>query len=633
MPSQSFAYQREGLLLSSDVRKCSKMEVATLPDISSLFILKFGLQKIRKRKMEALPNEILHQIIQKLNLREVCALAMCCRNLSEAAGYTMTWYRLTNQHFLCREKFNKEVTSFIERLGKEHSWKTCFRLLFKIQNFRPAFFWDDAQEIDLTWWGAGKLKANHRPSTSEVAGNRRKRSFFAHTDSDSGQMPNDLLSCSEVAAQLVHSFLREGTLNKSEDGWRLTKEQVQRLCLLYGTIHSDFNLPKFIRVLLQIGMGPYDVGRDYCYCPLSTRTINRFYMLRYREELYRYKRLKDYRVRFEEECDSFLSDLKKTRFKSGWSEVFRSSKEDVQKAVLRVLVSILQHFELSISSLAKMSPFIEHCFKSYRWSSETASLRNWILNLLDIANQKKARYKEAEIDRKSIRKQLLDSNYDEHHVALRMTYQDQMNLTSYKLNEYIDSILLDKRRQDDEMYRALDLLEEEKLEVRRLLQLQEFSLPSYLVKYFEQSLIVNKTKKVQRLIDISERLHELKNYFSLKNLMQAIRGILSTKSKTNMSWGDIGFQYMKKFVSLETSVKADNDYLEYRREMDDSQEFHRIPLLVVHLREIQDELKRASEERDGSGEKNLPDGCWYYLEPKSTKKTLEMIGSLYHCFI
>ena len=250
-----------------------------------------------------------------------------------------------------------------------------------------------------------------------------------------------------------------------------------------------------------------------------------------------------------------------------------------------------------------------------------------------LENSNTERYKETEETRRTVRKHLLDANVEDRTVALELTYRDQMNLMSYKLNEYMDCFLFDKKRQEDEMFRFLDLLDEEKLEVRRLQQLQEMHLPTCIVKHFEQTFIVNKSKKIQRLLDICERLYELNNFFSLKNILQGVRGVLSCKSRTNLTWGDIGFTYMKKFVRLEKSVSAADNYKTYIDEIN-ATESHCIPLLVVHLKEIEQALKIMSKVPAPNGQqKPLPDGCWYYIRPTTTVWALEKIGALYYHFV
>jgi len=663
--------------------------------------------------IEEFPNELLYQIMRYLNLRDVCSTAMACKKMADATNYGKIWYAFTQRHFLLREKFNTEVNEFITRLGEQHSWKLCYILLYKIQNFRPAFFWDDAVELNLKppQYQQHQRKRQqkhvekgtpsfHRDQTNNETGQNPIN--FQGTEqlqqpapgniNDSEYTPPPMVCFSQAAIRLVHSFSTQHkqhggserqrnstttttakTETNSSSYWILTKEQIQEMAFLYGTIHSDYNLPKLTRVLLQIGTGPYQVGceslgqsHDLQHLPLvTTRIINQFYMLRYREELFRYKRYTEcYRTHFRRDCDSFFKNLRgeknpethpteqqqqqqQQQRRVSYENVCGVPKEETQRAVLRALVSLLRHFKLSSTALSKLTSVIEKSFKSDRWLSQVRSLIDWVLRLLTTAttNQNNTkRYTESERDRHVLRKHLLDANTTEMVVALEMTYRDQLNMTSYKLNEYIESVLLDKKRQDDEMYRFLDLMgDDDKLEVRSLLQMQDNNLPSFVVKHFEQTFVANKTGKVQRLIDICEQLYTLNNFFSLKNLLQGVRGVLSSKSSTKMTWGDIGFKYMKKFVRLENIVKSDNDYREYRTQIGDT-DSHRIPLLIVHLRDIQEELKQANvrnitannnnKNKDGSPvARVLPDGCWYYMTPSVTKKTLEMIGTLYHYFI
>ena len=660
--------------------------------------------------IEEFPNELLYQIMRYLNLRDVCSTAMVCRKLADATNYGKIWYAFTQRHFLLREKFNMEVNGFITRLGEQHSWKLCYILLYKIQNFRPAFFWDDAVELDLK-------PPQHQQHQRNRQQKRIEKSFYRdQTNNETGKNPinfqgteqsqqpapeniNDsenkqwmetpplMLCFSQAAIRLVHSFTAQHTQHggferqrnyttttattgiNSSSYWTLTREQIQEMAFLYGTIHSDYNLPKFTKVLLQIGTGPYQVcgetlvqSHDLHHLPLvTTRIINQFYMLRYREELFRYKRYTEcYRTHFRRDCDSFFKNLRGGKIlethlteqqqqqqRVSYERVCGVPIEDTQRAVLRAVVSLLRHFKLSSTALSKLTSVIDNSFKSNRWLSQVRPLIDWVLRLLTTAttNQNNTkRYTESERDRHVLRKHLLDANTTEMVVALEMTYRDQLNMTSYKLNEYIESVLLDKKRQDDEMYRFLDLIaDDDKLEVRRLLQMQDNNLPSFVVKHFEQTFVANKTGKVQRLIDICEQLHILNNFFSLKNLLQGVRGVLSSKSSTKITWGDIGLKYMKKFVRLENIVKSDNDYREYRIQIKDT-DSHRIPLLIVHLRDIQEELKQANARNSAANNNNnnkdgstvarvLPDGCWYYMTPSVTKKTLEMIGTLYYYFI
>ena len=636
--------------------------------------------------IEEFPNELLYQIIRHLNICDVCAMAMVCRTLADATNYGKIWHAFTSRHFLLREKFNKEVTGLIYRLGEYHSWKLCYILLYKIQNFRPAFFWDDAIELDLKPSSQRLLRTlaiekdtvlSSLGRVQEAAGENNNSE--QRKDETKKRDGNAMVCFSQAAIRLVHSFIKQQSGRRasttSREGWALTEKQIQEMAFLYGTIHSDYNLPKFTKVLLQIGTGPYQVGesspsssRQSHALPLvTTRIINQFYMLRYREELFRYKRYTEcYRQHFQKECDSFFANLRRLRVNYppqqqqqqqqqqrsiNYEQVCGAPKENTQKAVLQALISLLRHFKMSSTTLSKITSVIENSFKSKRWLSQVRPLNDWVLRLLTAlsittsTNQGSSistkRYTESEHERHSLRKHLLDASTSEHVVALKLTYRDQLNLTSFKLNEYIESVLLDKKRQDDEMYRFLDLMEDEdKLEVRRLLQLQNNNLPSFVVKHFEQTFVVNKTGKVKRLIDICEQLHALNNFFSLKNLLQGVRGVLSSKSNTGLTWGDIGFKYMKKFVRLENTVKADNDYQEYRIQIGET-DSHRIPLLIVHLRDIQEELKQANARHNTNNNNNkdggavtkvLPDGCWYYLTPSVTQNTLEMIGTLYHYF-
>jgi len=562
--------------------------------------------------LDALPNEIIYKVVRNLNVRDVCYLAMTCRCLCDAVSYDKIWRRFVDKHFIRREKINDDVHRFLHEFGERCSWKTCYRYLLKAQNFRPAFFWDDSHDLRVT--------------------------------KEPDQHLNQLVGLSKLTLDLVHAFLdiksrkdadKQNANYDEEEVWRTTKKQIQSLSVLHGTI-NDYSLPKLIKVLLQVGTGPYKLSASTPYQPITTVNINWFYQIRYKEELLRYRKCVLNTTEYRAEYEKFIKHALQKRFQSdSCYAIFEdATKEQTESAVLRVLVSMLKHIHISSVIISKISLLVENSFKSSRWSLQSETSRKWVLGLLKSLseNNNNERYKETEETRRTVRKHLLDASVQDRIVALELTYRDQMNLMSYKLNEYIDCFLLDKKRQEDEMFRFLDMLDNEKLEVHRLQQLQEMHLPMCIVKHFEQTFIVNKSKKIQRLLDICECLYELNNFFSLKNILQGVRGVLSFKSRTNLTWGDIGFTYMKKFVRLERSVSAADDYKVYTDEINQT-DAHCIPLLVVHLKQIQQTLKIMSKVSSNNQQKPLPDGCWYYIRPIATVWALEKIGALYYYFV
>ena len=520
-----------------------------------------------------LPVEIIAKISPHLSVTDICRLSMTCRHLNNALLYQKTWHQQMCREFLnCNDKVSTRFAKFLNDMANKYDWQTCYRFLDIVWNKKQSFFWDDATDIMKSKTPFSKLSPN--------------------------------ASISLVAKTLVQEFLE----NKNEN-ITLTLQEVYILALLSATV-TEIKIPCLAKTLLEIGSGPYRTGSRMHYT-YSTEFINRFYTLRIHEILYRYGLNPKWTVsKFHVDFQLFLSQFRPVYCFERYKDLFGASKEDVEISVLRILFAIVKHYDLSKECLHDILNLTYKSFERRKWLETSQKLQKLLTRSLQLAIDQK-------LQQPSRLKRTIDlfqQRVPTHITALELTYQDQSHLTSLKLDEYVQCILSDNESQRDNQDEILFFnksMQHEKrtLSMETLHKLQDNHTEESIINYFREDIRnkLSSTKKVNLinyLLEICEYLHALNNFSSLKNILQGIRSVLSTQSKTGISWSHISYETLKSFVDFEKIFSQADQYDKYNETLNNTR-IHCIPKLSIHVQKIQrattekrHDLDRKQQERD-----------------------------------
>jgi len=563
------------------------------------------------QSLQDLPHEVLLNIFQHVGAEELAALSMTCRNFTEAICEPKLWKDVTYKDYLYKANiYPPNFIKFTHKIAEKYKWNTVYRLLMINKKEQFPFFWDDIEEIE-----------------------KFKKDKFTL----------------EKAPVSVIVFLLMKKLDATDMDEHLTFER-EHWCELAIVLSSSptISLYQLIRYLLDCAIGPYNTTIKNTDCKLSCVNIKKF-----DELLYEHGERKHYFAAFPpkslfEESNNFIDELQPLNERMSKALFFDMTPLKVEQTALNIIFKILNHCNIFQDEFILIADLVQR--KILRHKFQAVSMQGRILHLVKkgwyVNKKKRIHYKKY-----LSRFEFLDRNLTVEMMALKLTHREQAKLASKMLNEYLDNLQSRNRspsryNERKPYYNYLYSKNEEPGEPGRTLlieELQSENLASYIVNMFSTiSNIENHTCRVfmvTKFIDVSALLYKMNNFKSFKDLMEAVRGILTFQQKTGLSWKDIEYQALRKFVDLENLLDKEDNHKTYRDRINNLTQ-HCIPIMRIHAEELEEIEKAGIDiEREKQLEKkyktkgNLQEHCNYlYFNLMKNDESAAFMSKLYHYF-
>lgn len=448
----------------------------------------------------------------------------------------------------------------------------CYRVLYMVENRIYPNFWEDCDDIE-------------------------------GLDIENEDLC--LVSLSGAVKLIVTQYLED-----YRNPWVLNEREMSTLAQIMSA-EPKIPIKAFIKTLLTAAEDPRQTD-DKLYYHVSSFMVSQFAKFKQQpqESLIL---LNNYRGDVQ---NKFIDSISQTPYMSQ-EQLFNASKKRVQMVILRVLETILKHWEHE-NIRRYVGSLIRKSFRKYFWLKDTEYVREWILCLCKAPNVQN----QPQI--------VTDYFNDEVHpwiVAMKITVKQHVQLTNLKLSDYVIDIIPRSRNiQTSEDFWGT---RKSRMSAKMIQKMQD--LPKFLVRSLSQ--MESKRKKImatRRLLIIANCLLDQNNYYSLKEVLGAIRGILQHTTNSGLSWGDMGYTTLKSFIELESLLDLGNNYRIYREHIEQCTT-HAIPILNIHLTEIIDKLKVNTEQDvlqlERSGEKSF-----LYFNMEMNKMAAQELGKMYSYF-
>ena len=423
----------------------------------------------------------------------------------------------------------------------------------------------------------------------------KQHPYFWEDADDVGSLHRDSKNLHRVSSSGAVKLIVSQYLEDYVDDFVINTKAMTTLSQI---IASEPRIPSkvFINTLLSTAQGPYQTGTKRYY-RISSSMVAQF-------------------ARFKQEdvclapsqVDEFVGSLSQSSYISQQS-LFNASETRVQIAILRVLLTLFHHCEIPQNDRGFIENLVQISFKKSFWTKDSEYLRGWVLYLCKASNGEN---QTNNID-------LFDHSVDPWEAAMQITVKQHVKLSNLKLNQYLHDIINGhegKRKKHN----------------ARKIQRSE-DLPQFVVAYFSQMLPVKRKKIlcIQRMIIVARHLLRLNNYYSLKEMLASVRGVLTYTSKnktanSGLSWSNIPYVYLKLFVELESVLDYADNYLLYRERISELTT-HTIPILSIHLREID-----KNPQNSATHEIKKADVCFVYFNMEIHRMVAIEVGKLYDYF-
>ena len=509
--------------------------------------------------LQNLSIELLIRIFSNLSAsRDVFALSMTCKQTSLAANDPLVWTQIWRQYLLDEPKmpqgrrkqqglYFKPYNQFLSALANRLGYHFVCRALHSIYKRKQVYFWDDLEIL----------------------------SFRYNLNGDQS------LPLTALTKVVVRVFLK----SKNEDIWQPSLDQIETLAIIYSS-RPKIYLEDLIGCLIQVAGGPINSRRIGKSMPLSTSTLSEICVLHDR-----YVSLGPYdpsATNIKSEVDDLARhmDSRNEDYQYGSRRLFGCSTGILQKAVLRVILTLLQTCRRSRNS-SRISTLLKESFGRCYWRAGNETLMALVRKKVDIDQYKG-------VDEKCFdRRDFFDFSVSPEKMARQLTHSEHLMLKSLYLDEYVDEFLhYHTFKNTPELYTQFfqnpSFRRATNKELKRIVSSQ-IQLTSRIVTSFNEYEFKDQVQRVKpllisRFIEIAFYLKKFHNYSSLSQILSAVRGILGSSENENLTWKSIDFATVKMFVKLEPYVSPKENYAVYRESILDAR--HAIPLLQVHKSDI-----------------------------------------------
>ena len=527
--------------------------------------------------MDTLTQELLLKIFSYLSAEDLASTSMTCTIFSKVGSDKILWESLTRS--FCREKsheYNEAFLRLVNEIAVTYSWRLSFKLLLVMENQWHPYFWDDIQQI---------------------------KEPFETKDAP--------------LSVIVYRLVKALDISKMDDFMTFTKDHWIELSLVMTSI-PEISISHLLKTLLDIAVGPYKT-KLVKSSRITTATI-RFLSIS-KNELYRYTEKSLFHG-----TKRFIKDLVPTISQVNKEELFGMSLKNIELTVLNIIFHISKHFALTKVEIKYIEKMTSKMLPKFHCNEETTGLRKKIKNLLQhLLQENIPHHDDIQVDFFSV-------EITPYMLALQMLHKEQLKLANIKLNDYLKGNITGRSNQTnhrDNIFQRNTTLDEG-LKTGKIQNIQENNLVNYLVKKFtdlkqseKHSLRVH---FLHRLISAAEVLYQIRNYKSFKDIMEAIRGILTFKIKTGLSWFDVEYSALKKFVTLETTLTRDNNFQAYRNEIN-STSLHAIPILAVHLNEL-----KVLQKSSNANEQKISCSSYLHFDIITNSDKSKVIATVYSYF-
>ena len=527
--------------------------------------------------MDTLTQELLLKIFSYLSAEDLASTSMTCRIFSKVGSDKILWESLTRS--FCHEKsheYNEAFLRLVNEIAVTYSWRLSFKLLLVMENQWHPYFWDDIQQI---------------------------KEPFETKDAP--------------LSVIVYRLVKALDISKMDDFMTFTKDHWIELSLVMTSI-PEISISHLLKTLLDIAVGPYKT-KLVKSSRITTATIRFLSIIK--NELYRYTEKSLFHG-----TKRFIKDLVPTISQVNKEELFGMSLKNIELTVLNIIFHISKHFALTKVEIKYIEKMTSKMLPKFHCNEETTGLRKKIKNLLQhLLQENIPHHDDIQVDFFSV-------EITPYMLALQMLHKEQLKLANIKLNDYLKGNITGRSNQTnhrDNIFQRNTTLDEG-LKTGKIQNIQENNLVNYLVKKFtdlKQSVMHSvRVHFLHRLISAAEVLYQIRNYKSFKDIMEAIRGILTFKIKTGLSWFDVEYSALKKFVTLETTLTRDNNFQAYRNEIN-STSLHAIPILAVHLNEL-----KVLQKSSNANEQKISCSSYLHFDIITNSDKSKVIATVYSYF-
>ena len=527
--------------------------------------------------MDRLAQELLLKIFSYLSAEDLASTSMTCRIFSKVGSDKILWESLTRK--FCRKKsheYNEAFLRLVHEIALTYNWRLSFKLLLVMENKWHPYFWDDIQQI---------------------------KEPFENED--------------EPLSVIVYRLVKALDISKMDDFMTFTKDHWIELSLVMTSI-PEIPISNLLKTLLDIAVGPYKT-KLVKSSRITTATIRFLSIIK--NELDRHTEKSLFYG-----TERFIKDLVPTISQVNKEELFGMSQKNIELTVLNIIFHISKHIALTKVEIKCIEKMTSKMLPKFHCNGEATGLCKKIKNLLQHLLQEKIPHHD------DIQVDFFNVEVTPYILALQMLHKEQLKLANIKLNDYLKDNIIGRPNQTnhrDNIFQRNAILDED-LKTGKIQNIQENSLVNYLLKRFtdlkqsqRHSLRVH---FVHRLISVAEVLYQIRNYKSFKDIMEAIRGILTFKIKTGLSWFDVEYTALKKFVTLETILTRDNNFQVYRNDIN-STSLHAIPILAVHLNEL-----KAVQKTSNANEQKISCSSYLHFDVITNSDKTKVIATIYSYF-